>query len=139
MLVELRTVTFAATLLLGYAVSGFAQDPPADEKAPPKPTETLFFARSGESLIGPYTATIHYLEFLQIRNKWIVPDVGYIDFGHGNYREYYICGGRTLFDNKYASFDQELLYLGTSGSAAAGANRGGDGVSGHRGGQDRGA
>jgi hypothetical protein len=118
LLVQLRTAMFAAMLSFGFAAASFAQDPPPDGS---KPTETLFFARTGESLIGPYTATIHYLEFLQVRNNWIVPDVGYIDFGHGNYREWYIGGGRTLVDNKYASFEQELLYVGTAGSAAGGA------------------
>jgi len=108
------------------ALTSLAQDPPPAGKKPERePTTTLFFARTGEStgesLLGPYTAAIHYLEFLQIRNRWILPDIGYINFGHGNYHEYYIGGGRTLIENRYTSFDQELLYLGTAGSAAGGA------------------
>jgi hypothetical protein len=108
------------------ALTCLAQDPPPAGKKPERePTTTLFFARTGEStgesLLGPYTAAIHYLEFLQIRDRWILPDIGYINFGHGNYHEYYIGGGRTLIENRYTSFDQELLYLGTAGSAAGGA------------------
>jgi hypothetical protein len=108
------------------ALTSFAQDPPpAGQKPEREPTTTLFFARTGEStgesLLGPYTAAIHYLEFLQIRNRWILPDIGYINFGHGNYHEYYVGGGRSLIENRYTSFDQELLYLGTAGSAAGGA------------------
>ena len=121
MIVHRSALKFAALLVLGCASTSFAQNAAPNEDAATPPTESLFFARTGESLNGPYTATIHYLEFLQIRRKWIVPDVGYIDFGHANYREFYVGGGRTLFDNKYASFDQELLYLGTLGPAAQGA------------------
>ena len=98
-----------------------AQGPTGAGEVHTDPTTTLFFARTGESLVGPYTATIHYLEFLQIRNRWILPDIGYINLGHDNYHEWFIGGGRTLIENKYVSFDQELLYLGTAGSAAAGA------------------
>jgi len=122
LLAKLRLAKFALPVAFACALTSFAQDPPpAGEKPQREPTTTLFFARTGESLTAPYVATIHYLEFLEIRGKWIYPDIGYIDFGHGNYREYYIGGGRTLFDNKHASFDQELLYLGTAGPAAAGA------------------
>jgi hypothetical protein len=119
--VQLRSATFLTLFVLGCAMAGLAQNAPQSQTAAPKPTETLFFARTGESLAAPHVATIHYLEFLQIRGKWIYPDIGYIDFGHGNYHEFYIGGGRTLFDNKYASFDQELLYVGTWGPAAASA------------------
>lgn len=76
-----------------------------------------FFARTGESLASPPIGVIHYLEFLQIRNRWIYPDIGYVDFAHNNYREFFIGGGRTLIDNKLASWDQELLYLQATGSA----------------------
>ena len=118
---QLRFAKYAVVCLLASAIAGYAQAPAGVGENQTEPTTTLFFARTGESLVGPYTATIHYFEFLQIRNKWILPDLGYIDFGHGNYQEYYAGGGRTLFDNRYASFDQELLYLGTAGSAAMGA------------------
>jgi len=77
-----------------------------------------FFARTGESLASPPIGVIHYLEFLQIRNRWIYPDIGYVDFAHNNYREFFIGGGRTLIDNKLASWDQELLYLQATGSAS---------------------
>ena len=121
MIVQLRATTLAALMLVLGPVSAKAQDSTLAEKPAPEPTTTLFFARTGESLNGPYTATIHYLEFLQIRHRWILPDVGYINLGHNNYHEWYIGGGRTLIDDKYVSFDQELLYLGTAGSAAGGA------------------
>lgn len=82
---------------------------------------TLFFARTGQSLTGPYIGTIHYAEFLQIRNRWIYPDIGYVDFAHGDYREAFIGGGRTLIDTKFVSWDQELLYVQATGPAAGSA------------------
>jgi hypothetical protein len=78
-------------------------------------------ARTGELIESPHVAIIHYMEFFQIRKRWIVPDIGYVDFGHGNYRELFIGGGRTLLDNRCATFDQELLYVQTLGPAAKGA------------------
>jgi hypothetical protein len=61
---------------------------------------------------------MHYLEFLQIRNRWIYPDVGYIDFGHGNYHELFVGGGRRLISTKRVLWEQELLYDQAVGAAA---------------------
>jgi hypothetical protein len=121
LIVQLRAVKLATLLLLVCPVFGFAQDAAPDQAEPPKHTTTLFFARTGESLGDPHIGVIHYLEFLQIRHRWIYPDVGYVDLAHNNYREFFIGGGRTLIDNKYASWEQELLYVQAAGSAAASA------------------
>jgi len=110
----------AAIVFFGCAVPIFAQSAPtAGDSA--KSTTTLFFARTGQSVVAPYAGTIHYLEFLQIRNRWIYPDIGYVDFARGNYRELFIGGGRTLVDMKKASWDQELLYVQATGPAAKSA------------------
>ena len=121
MKIFLRTVKYAGLLCLGCAVAGFAQDTPPGEDAPAEPTKTFFLARSGEGLQTPHIQIIHYLEFFQERKKWIVPDIGYVDFGHGNYREFYIGGGRALIDNRRATWEQELLYVQATGPAAHGA------------------
>lgn len=84
-------------------------------------TTSLFLARIGERLDSPHVGTRHYLEFLQIRNRWIYPDIGYIDFAHGNYRELFIGGGRTLIRNQRISWDQVLLYDQAMGMAARSA------------------
>ncbi|HXC31373.1 MAG TPA: hypothetical protein VNZ56_02810 [Verrucomicrobiae bacterium] len=112
---------FAAVLCLGSAASGFAQGGAGAEIEPPEPTLTLFFARTGQSLTTPYRATIHYAEFLQIRNRWIYPDIGYVDFAHNNYREFFIGGGRTLIENKFAEWEQELEFVQATGPAAGSA------------------
>lgn len=118
----LRALRFAALLCLGCAVTSFAQEAAPREEPAAGGTQTLFMARSGESLETPHIAVIHYLEFLQIRKNWIAPDIGYVDFGHGTYREFFIGGGRTLYDGKIATWDQELLYLQAAGSAARSAS-----------------
>jgi hypothetical protein len=121
LIVRLRATMLAALTLLFCPVLAKAQDTAPDQKPAPEPTTTLFLARTGQSLTAPYAGVIHYLEFFQIRHRWIVPDVGYVDFAHNNYREFFVGGGRVLIDNKYASWEQELLYVQASGSAAAGA------------------
>jgi hypothetical protein len=116
-----RALKGAALVLLGCAVPVFAQDASTAGDTAKPTTTTLFFARTGQSIVTPYVGTIHYLEFIQIRNRWIYPDIGYIDFAHGNYREFFIGGGRTLVDAKKVSWDQELLYVQATGPAAKSA------------------
>jgi hypothetical protein len=120
--VFLRAVNFAGLLCLGCAVTSFAQSAAPDEDATAAPTKSFFLARTGESLDTPHIGTIHYLEFFQIRKKWIYPDIGYVDFAHGNYREFFIGGGRTLYDGKFATWDQELLYVQATGPAVRSAS-----------------
>lgn len=112
----------AVLLISGFAVAAFAQNTVPGEEVAAPPAISLFFARTGQSLTTPYIGTIHYLEFLQIRNKWIYPDIGYVDFAHDNYREFFVGGGRTLYDGRFATWDQELLYLQATGPAARSAS-----------------
>lgn len=117
----LRSGLWAIALCLGLTASCFCQDAAPDENSTPSPTTTLFFARTGQSLTEPYIGTIHYAEFLQIRNRWIYPDIGYVDFAHGNYREFFIGGGRTLIENKFAEWEQEVEFVQATGPAAGSA------------------
>jgi hypothetical protein len=116
-----RAVNLAALLCLCTAVRSFAQDPAPAGYTADTPTKSFLLARTGESLNGPYIGTIHYLEFFQVRKKWVYPDIGYLDFAHNYYREFFIGGGRTLYDGKIASWDQELLYDQALGPAARSA------------------
>jgi hypothetical protein len=117
----LRASVYVTFLCLGCSITTFAQGAAPDEDTSATPTKSFFEARTGESLNSPHIGIIHYLEFFQIRKKWIYPDIGYVDFAHGNYREFFIGGGRTLIDNKIATWDQELLYVQATGPAAASA------------------
>jgi hypothetical protein len=78
-------------------------------------------ARTGVRTGAPYASTYHFVEFLQSRGKWIYPDVGYIDFGHGNYREVFVGAGRALWKNKWAMLVEELYFNQATGSAAKSA------------------
>ena len=117
----LRAGKYAALVCLCCAATSFAQGPAPDEDTAAAPTKTFFMARAGEGLQTPHIGIIHYLEFFQIRKKWIYPDIGYVDFAHDNYREFFIGGGRTLIDNKMVMWEQELLYVQAAGTSAASA------------------
>jgi hypothetical protein len=81
-------------------------------------TTTILLAREGQRFPPRSTATLHYLEMFRIRHRWVLPDVGYIDFGHSGYREVFIGGGFTLYDGKHVSVIQEGLFVQASGSKA---------------------
>jgi hypothetical protein len=110
-----------ALVCLCCAATSFSQDaaPGENGDATAAPTKSYYLARIGERINGPYIGTFHYLEFFQIRKKWIYPDVGYVDFAHNSYREFFIGGGRTLYEGKFATWDQELMYVQATGPAAA--------------------
>src|ERR1700739_2187207 len=112
------TLKSVALVWLGCAVPVFAQDASTAGDVAKPTTTTLFFARTGQSIVAPYVGTIHYLEFLQIHSRWIYPDIGYIDFAHGNYPEFFIGGGRTLVVAKKGSWDSEMLYVQATGPVA---------------------
>jgi hypothetical protein len=81
-------------------------------------TTTIVLAREGQRFQPQSTATLHYLETFQVRHRWVLPDVGYIDFGHSDYREAFMGGGYTLLDGKHISLVEEGLFVQASGSSA---------------------
>ena len=91
----------------------FAQNAP-----PPSETTTIFLARHAQTLQRQSTATMHYLELFQVRRRWVLPDIGYIDFGHNDYREMFIGGGYTLYEGKQLNFIEELFFEKAFGSRA---------------------
>ena len=103
---------FALIVCLACAPLAFAQSPSAPE------TTTVVLAREAQRLSSPNSTTLHYLEGFQLRHRWVLPDVGYIDFGHSDYREVFMGGGYTLLDTKRLSLIQEGLFVQASGSAA---------------------
>lgn len=99
--------------LLFSSLSAFAQSN--------NDTLSFFIARTGIRTDSPHVGTYHYGEFFQIRGNWIYPDVGYIDFASGTYREFFIGAGRTLYNGKHATFVEELYFDQATGPAAHGA------------------
>lgn len=71
---------------------------------------TVVLARTGMRTDRPHTQTYHFVEVIQSRGKWIFPDVGYMDFGHGDYHEVFIGAGRTVYDGKRLTLTQELYF-----------------------------
>lgn len=119
----MKNVCFATLFFLAYALTSFAQDADITTRAdaPTTATTSIYIARTGEYLEQPYTGTYHLFEFLQVRGKWIYPDLGEVDFSHGNYRELFIGGGRTLYDSKKITLMEELYFVQATGPAAKSA------------------
>jgi hypothetical protein len=120
--VHLRATKLAALILIACAVTACAQEPAPAAVNPASPTLTFFLARTGQQLNSSFANSFHYLEFFQVRHRWIYPDIGYVDFGHSSYREFFIGGGRTIIENKRASLDLELLYVRSFGSVSGNAD-----------------
>jgi hypothetical protein len=81
-------------------------------------TENIFIARMGMT----NKATYHLVEAFQQRGRWIVPDVGYIDFNRaGEYREFFIGGGAVLHDSKHLTIIEEGYIDRASGPKSGGA------------------
>jgi len=73
-------------------------------------TATIVMARWGERAESPAINTYHFVDVFQVRGKWVYPDIGYVDFGHINYREFFAGGGYSLLNGKHVAAVGELLY-----------------------------
>ena len=63
--------------------------------------------------------TYHFAEILQTRGRWIVPDVGYIDFTRADeYREVFVGVGRIVVQNARWTVWESAYFSQTSGSAS---------------------
>jgi hypothetical protein len=107
-----------AALFLPCAFHSFGQDATGTSE---RSTTTIFLARTGEQIESPPSATYHFLELLQMRGRWVYPDVGYIDFARNDYREGFIGAGAMLLHNKRVTLIEELYFDQAFGSAAQSA------------------
>ncbi len=82
---------------------------------------TILVGRAAMRTDSPHASTYHLAEFMQLRGGWVYPDIGYVDFGHGNYRELWIGAGRTLVASERASFTAEMFFAQALGAAARSA------------------
>jgi hypothetical protein len=81
-------------------------------------TTTIAYYRMG---VGEET-TYHYAQSFQVRDRWIAPDVGYIDFARtAEYREWFVGGGYKLLKTKHVTVAGELYFVQAAGPASAGA------------------
>ena len=112
---------FAAIIflpILAFSQTAGNQDSDAAADA----TTTILVGRAAMRTDSPHASTYHLAEFMQLRGAWVYPDIGYVDFGHGNYRELWIGAGRTLYDSKRASFTAEMFISQAFGPAARSAS-----------------
>jgi hypothetical protein len=103
--IAMRRLPLILSALAACAGVTFAQG----QDSAPK-TATIVMARWGERAESPAINTYHFAEVFQVRGKWIYPDIGYVDFGHNNYREFFAGGGYTLLAGKHVTAVGELLY-----------------------------
>ncbi len=104
----------AGVILL--AVQAAAQDAPAQSQSTPVTTTVLL--RTGFRS----HVTYRYVEVLQTRGRWVLPDVGYIDFGDaGQYREIWLGGGPVLIDRPSVNLTVTGYYAQDNGATANGA------------------
>jgi len=106
-------VSLTLFVLAIFAGGTFAQDQDSVSKA-----VTVVMALAGERTDSDPISTYHFVEVFQVRGKWIYPDIGYVDFGHNNYREFFAGGGYTLYKSKRITAIGELLYGQSLGPAA---------------------
>ena len=111
-----RCITVLAVALTGIAATARAQD-----SQPSPSTTSILIARTGIRTDSPHVGTYRYLEFFQMRGDWILPDIGALDFYHGNYQELFVGGGRTLYHSKSLTWLLELYFAQATGSAAQSA------------------
>lgn len=81
-------------------------------------TENWFIERLGMQ----NAVNLRYSEFYQQRGRWIGPDVLYVDFGKGNYREMFVGGGKVWVQTKRFGLTHEDYFGQTSGSASGNAS-----------------
>ena len=65
-------------------------------------------------------ATFRYFQFFQQRGDWVLPDIGYIDYGDAAYYELFAGFGRMLRKSPKLNVLGELYYLQAGGTASAG-------------------
>jgi len=57
-------------------------------------------------------ATYNFVEAFQVRDRWIFPDVGYIDFSDTRkYREWFVGGGYKPLVTKHVTIAEEVYFV----------------------------
>jgi hypothetical protein len=90
----------------------------AEPAAPSQPPLSIYIVRTGEQLQAPHVLTYRLVEYAQMRGRWIYPDVGYYDAGHGDDRQWFVGAGPEMFHGERATWTQEIYFSQEMGSAA---------------------
>ena len=65
--------------------------------------------------------TYRYAQVFHEFDRWVCPDVGYVDFGSEDYREFFAGAGRTLVRSRRATVVSELYFVQSAGEASGSA------------------
>ena len=66
-------------------------------------------------------ATYRFAEVFHEFDRWVFPDVGYVDFGSDDYREFFAGVGRTLLRSTRATIVSEMYFVQSAGEASGSA------------------
>lgn len=100
-------------LLLGGVSTSFA-DEAVTQSGPPI---SIFIARTAEQFQAPHVFTYHMLEYEEMHGKWIIPDIGAFDDGHGNYHEFFAGVGAQYYTGKKVALTEEPYFAQDTGAA----------------------
>ena len=114
----IKKIPFIFLVIAVCAARGLAQEQTTTDA--PK-TTTIVMARWGERAESDGINNYHFTEAFQVRRGWIYPDIGYVDFGHNNYREFFVGGGDTFYKGAHFTAIGELFYEQGLGPAARSA------------------
>ncbi len=104
------------SVLAAASSNSLAQD--SSRKDAATPTDTTILTRTALHKDRTY----RFFEVIQTRGKWVLPDMGYIDFGEaGSYREFWAGGGAVLHSSDHFLVIFEGLVAAATGPAADGA------------------
>jgi hypothetical protein len=81
-------------------------------------SETTILARTG---LKNSATSYHFLEIIHSKGAWIAPDIGYIDFSTGDYREVFIGVGKVLHGSKRSTLVGEVYVDQALGPVGKGA------------------
>ncbi|OGI63250.1 hypothetical protein A2818_01755 [Candidatus Nomurabacteria bacterium RIFCSPHIGHO2_01_FULL_40_12] len=82
-------------------------------------TTTVVDARVG---VKDGEATYRYVDAFQVHGRWIVPDVGYIDFGETkHYREWFVGTGYKPLVTKHVTIANEVYFVQSAGMVSGNA------------------
>jgi len=98
---------------LGWVSPGFA-DEAVIQNGPPI---SIFIARTAEQFQAPHVFTYHMLEYEEMHGKWIIPDIGAYDDGHGNYHEFFAGLGAQFYTGKNLALTEEPYFAQDTGAA----------------------
>lgn len=94
------------------AVQGWAADPAGSHR------EDIYIVRGGEQLQSPHVVTYHVVEWIELRGRWIAPDLGYYDNGYGKDQIWFAAAGAEMVRRPRFEWSQEIYLTQEAGPEA---------------------